>query len=377
MIHILVTVHPSVRFPGKNKRLAPYTIQWLLSECAYAEEEVRVYTVGARAELPLRLPRAWQHILTKHSSHQAAVEAAERIIAPQADDILMLVQLTQPLREHGLVERAAALLREKGHMACRTAAPMPSTAWRAVNGQGDATRKHEADLLADGQLYAWRPGHAAAIFAAESDCGVLEINHSWGLVDVNREGDIPPALDAMAGAMLYAPVEPPPLLLEGRRVLLIGSGKDLVGRGLGERIDAGEWDLVVRCNHFHGDPADVGTRTDIAVLRISKLEKSFMEEAPVAPKRMIVHTSGEVIPLELLVKAAEEVGHKEASCGVIAALWLRENGAKVTAVGIGHRPDGTWEKAKFYANGVRDTALFCDWDKEHAWWDRQQNVTLL
>lgn len=377
MIHVLVTVHPSVRLPGKNKRLAPYTIQWLLSECAYAEEEVRVYTVGARAELPLRLPCAWQHIATKVSSHQAAVEAAERIISPQAEDILMLVQLTQPLREHGLLERAAAMLREGGHNACRTAAPMPSTAWRAVNGQGDAASKQEEEMLIDGQLYAWRPGHAADIFAAEADCAVLENAHRWGLVDVNREGDIPPALDAMAGAMLYAPVEPQPLLLEGRRVLLIGSGKDLVGRGLGERIDAGEWDLVVRCNHFHGDPADVGTRTDIAVLRISKLEKSFMEEAPVAPKRMIVHTSGEVIPLELLVKAAEEVGHKEASCGVIAALWLRENCAKVTAVGIGHRPDGTWEKAKFYANGVRDTALFCDWDKEHAWWERQQNVTLL
>lgn len=85
----------------------------------------------------------------------------------------------------------------------------------------------------------------------------------------------------------------------------------------------------------------MGTRTDIAVLCISKPEKSFMEEAPVAPKRMIVHTSGEVIPPVLLVKAVEEVGHKEASCGVIAALWLLENGAKVTAVGIGHRPDGT------------------------------------
>lgn len=377
MIHVLVTVHPSIRFPGKNKRLAPYTIQWLLSECAYAEEEVRVYTVGARAELPLRLPSAWRHIATKVASHQAAVEAAEREIAPQEDDILMLVQPTQPLREHGLVERAAALLREDCHMACRTAAPMPSTGWREVNGQGDAARKHEENLLTDGQLYAWRPGHAADIFAPNADCGVLEIAHRWGLVDVNGAGDIPPALDAMAGAMLYTPVEPPPLMLEGRSVLLIGSGKDLVGRGLGERIDAGEWDLVVRCNHFHGDPADVGTRTDIAVLRISKLEKSFMEEAPVAPKRMIVHTSGEVIPLELLVKAADEVGHKEASCGVIAALWLRENGAKVTAIGIGHRPDGTWEKAKFYANGVRDTALFCDWDKEHAWWECQQNVTLL
>ena len=63
--------------------------------------------------------------------------------------------------------------------------------------------------------------------------------------------------------------------------------------------------------------------------------------------------------------------------GCLCVVWLRENGANVTAVGIGHRPDGTWDKAKFYANGVRDTALYCDWDKEHAWWEKQKNVTLL
>lgn len=377
MIHVLITVHPSIRFPGKNKQLAPYTIQWLLSECAYAEEEVCVYMVGARAELPLRLPSAWRHIPTQTPDHQTAVEIAERSIAPQEDDLMVLVQLTQPVREQGLLERAAAMLREGDYTACRTAARMPKAAWREVAEQRDAVAKHEDLLMEDGQLYAWKPGHAAAVFAPDASCALLETAHRWGLVDVNVAGDIPPALSAMAGALLYAPVAPPPLLLKGRSVLLIGSGKDLVGRQLGKRIDAGEWDLVVRCNHFHGDPADVGTRTDIAVLRIAKLEKSFMEEAPVAPKRMIVHTSGEVIPLELLVQAAAEVGHQEASCGVIAAVWLRENGANVTAVGIGHRPDGTWDKAKFYANGVRDTALYCDWDKEHAWWEKQKNVTLL
>lgn len=30
-----------------------------------------------------------------------------------------------------------------------------------------------------------------------------------------------------------------------------------------------------------------------------------------------------------------------------------------------------------YSNGTADTTAFCDWDKEHRWWERQQNVTLL
>lgn len=97
MIHVLITVHPSIRFPGKNRQLAPYTIQWLLSDCAYAEEAVRVYTVGTRAELPLRLPRAWRHIPTKTPDHQTAVETAERTIAPQEDD-LMVVGTAHPTR---------------------------------------------------------------------------------------------------------------------------------------------------------------------------------------------------------------------------------------------------------------------------------------
>lgn len=34
----------------------------------------------------------------------------------------------------------------------------------------------------------------------------------------------------------------------------------------------------------------------------------------------------------------------------------------------------TWNN---YSNGTLDTTTFCDWDKEHRWWEHQQNVTLL
>lgn len=53
----------------------------------------------------------------------------------------------------------------------------------------------------------------------------------------------------------------------------------MVGRRLGKRIDAHEWDVVVRCNHYYGAPEDVGTRTDHAVVRMAKLERAFFDEA--------------------------------------------------------------------------------------------------
>lgn len=49
-------------------------------------------------------------------------------------------------------------------------------------------------------------------------------------------------------------------------MLIIGSGCDLKGRKLKRFID--EYDgVVIRCNKLYGDPADIGTRTDIFFTR--------------------------------------------------------------------------------------------------------------
>lgn len=151
----------------------------------------------------------------------------------------------------------------------------------------------------------------------------------------------------------------------------------MVGRRLGKRIDAHEWDVVVRCNHYYGAPEDVGMRTDLAVVRMAKLERAFFDEAPRAPLRVVSTNDGNNFPLNMVLQAAAEVGHKEASCGVIAAKWLLSCGAHVTAIGIGHNPDGTWASAKSYPDGTKDSTTHCDWEKEHRWWEHQANVTLL
>ena len=377
MIHILITVKESTRFPGKNRKLASYTILWLLKEMAYISETVRVYTVGERSELPLRLPVGWQHISTNGKSHQEDVEYAERQISPAAGDVMVLAQVTQPLREHSLLERVVRCI-QSGNTSCVTATERPIDAWRSVNDDGSWKGKIASTrLVIDGQLYAWSPGCAAEIFLHDIHHKVILTHHRWGVVDVDTPEDIPPALSAMAAELLLTPMNQPPLMVKNRKVLLIGSGKDIVGRSLGKRIDAGEWDVVVRCNHYYGDPEDVGTRTDLAVVREVKHEKAFINEAPACPVRVLCTNDGVNFPKILLQQAAREVGHREASIGIIAALWLLNNGAKLSVMGIGHFSDGSWIDQKTYPDGTVDTAGFCDWAKENAWWMRQRDVELL
>ncbi len=377
MIHVLITVKESSRFPGKNRKLAPYTIAWLLSEMAYSEESVRVYTVGKRSELPLRLPVGWKHIPTACMSHREDVETAERQIQPAAGDVMVLLQVTQPLRRLGLLEQAVRCI-HAGNACCVTAAEMPVANWRVVNNNGSwGVPQKGNQLIADGQLYAWQPGRAAEIFHPQARHMIILTPHRWGMIDIDRPEDMPPGLSAMAAELLLTPMNQVPLELKNRRVLLIGSGKDLCGRGLGARIDAGEWDVVVRCNHYYGSPEDVGTRTDLAVVRETRFEKTFIDEAPVCPVRVLCTNNGVNFPRELLSIAAREVGHREASIGVIAARWLLNCGARLSVMGVGHFADGSWIAQKTYPDGTVDSAGFCDWNKENAWWQRQKGVELL
>ncbi|MBQ5664261.1 MAG: glycosyltransferase family 29 protein [Akkermansia sp.] len=377
MIHVLITVKESKRFPGKNRLLAPFSILWLVNEIAYMEEEVKVYTVGERTQLPLRLPVGWQHIRTEGESHQADIESAENLISPSPEDVMLLVQVTQPLREPGLIDKAVRAIRE-GADSCVSVTEQREDSWRTVQGAGHwGNKTGQKRHVVDGQIYAWKPGHVEKIFSPTASHALISSSQRWGYVDIDERSDIPPGLKAMAADLLLEPMKQPPLVIKNKKVLVIGSGKDIVGRGLGKRIDAGEWDVVVRCNHFYGDPVDVGTRTDLAVVREARFEKDFFNEAPKAPVRVLTTNDGTNFPKHLLQQAAQEVGHREASIGIIAARWLLNCGARLSVIGIGHFPDGTWISQKTYPDGTVDTAGFCDWNKENAWWMRQRGVELL
>lgn len=196
MIHALVTVKPSKRFPGKNGKLWNYTFIWLLAEAAALRELVRIYLVGDAGEIPDVPPcvRVLPHLT---GSHRGDIEAAEADIAPAAEDVLVLAQLTEPLRERGLLPRVVNAAREQGGSAITATTAAPGT-WREVTPNGawhGELRGNDSAPLHDGGLYAWLPGHAADIFNPAAPHGVVLRNTP--LVDIDEPSDLPPALPAM------------------------------------------------------------------------------------------------------------------------------------------------------------------------------------
>jgi hypothetical protein len=381
MIHVFITVKESKRFPGKNRLLAPYTITWLLNEAAYIDDEVAVYTVGKRSELPLVLPKKWKHIPTACEDHLADSEYAESLIQPAADDVCVQLLVTQPIREQYLLSRAIDCIKA-GNVCCITASAHVEDAWRKIAQNGTWAGKikrdyREAIFKINGQLYAWKPGNVSAIFDPYCPHKVLRTNSSWGIVDIDYKQDIPPALSSMWASVLLDSTMQQPLVIRNKKVLLIGSGKDLVGRKLGQRIDSGEWDIVVRLNHYYGAPEDVGTRTDLAILREARFESAFIDEAPVCPSRVLSTNDGFNFPESILDQAAMDTGQTNASIGIIAACWLLHHGANITVIGIGHYPDGTWIEHKTYPDGTKDTGNHYDWNKENAWWESRKDIITL
>lgn len=189
MIHVFITVKPSSRYPGKNARLAGYTVAWLAMELLHMEESVRVYTVGVRSELPNALPPGWRHVECRTGSHYGDLLVAENVASPAAGDVCMLVQLTQPLRRMGLLGDIAQATRLHGSAV--TACAGRQDDWRTMQANGTWNPcKGGRVLLHDGALYGWRAGNVASIFDASAPHGVV-VNYDGQPVDIDTPADVP------------------------------------------------------------------------------------------------------------------------------------------------------------------------------------------
>lgn len=174
------------------------------------------------------------------------------------------------------------------------------------------------------------------------------------------------------------------LKVDGVRALLVGSGADLAGRRLGCAVDrTRRWDVVARCNKFYGARVDVGSRCELAFIRW----RGWLGQCAAAPG---VHGRAEWWPYDVrcgirqvvvlnecqgvsegeLRAIAEEVGVEHPSCGVLAAAWLLNRGARVEAIGVGW--DGcSWAARKSYSGRVEvDGNVRYDWEAEHRWMER-------
>lgn len=201
MIYVLITTHPSTRFPGKNAILARYTLDWAAAASLYCHEEVRIVHVGP--ERPAWLPPKVQHLLIHRGSHADDVWAAEQLLEPAAEDVLVLAQLTQPLRHVELLQQAADLARAS-RKAVISAACQPWNNWRATAADGTWDRKGVAErLVHDGVLYAWQRGQSRDMFCHDVPHAILRTGCRWCLIDIDEPGDLPTSLPTLWANALH------------------------------------------------------------------------------------------------------------------------------------------------------------------------------
>lgn len=168
--------------------------------------------------------------------------------------------------------------------------------------------------------------------------------------------------------------------LTGKKVLLIGSGADLNGRAMQERISAQdcEWDAIARINRFFGEPADVGQRMDICF--VAKREWAnwyFYGTCKREPFLIVAFRDGCACDRGYREKTAQELNLGEVvSSGLCAVHWLLAHGAKVDIIGF-NAPGGVWSGHKVYADGRVDENKRFDWAAELAWIKAQDGVTFL
>jgi len=164
--------------------------------------------------------------------------------------------------------------------------------------------------------------------------------------------------------------------LSGRPVLLIGSGADLDGRKLGAAIDAGNYGAVARVNRPYGAAADAGSRADIVFVRRRLWLNWHFRRSALAPgARIIAFREGVGCPPGYESEVAARLGLPRCSTGLLAAQWLLDAGAKVSAIGFGCK-DGVFAESKRYAvTGAADANAAYDWATENAW--LKENVCLL
>lgn len=146
-----------------------------------------------------------------------------------------------------------------------------------------------------------------------------------------------------------------------KRAILIGSGSDLNGRGMGRDIDRGFHGIIARVNRLYGALPDVGARTDVLFtfhpLIWDRACKGRFGKA--LPYRRIVIPQ-KISGGRLYEDVKERFGLKKPTTGLLAAAYLISQGYHPEVVGFGFRagvlvnfhktyPDGRPEDERQYA----------------------------
>lgn len=198
-IHCLITVKRTERFPNKNRWLFKYSQTWLDKQNEILKKQdilLKIYTVGDRRELPDHIPSDYIHIECNTGSHIGDILFAENIIAPEKDDIMVLAQLTQPVRNINLMTKVINATKTNG-LSTVTACKTRNNRWRIIDSHGSwGIHTDFWELQHDGALYSWNPGCVADIFNREAPHNVV-INYVGPVIDIDDEEDIPFSLECL------------------------------------------------------------------------------------------------------------------------------------------------------------------------------------
>lgn len=179
---------------------------------------------------------------------------------------------------------------------------------------------------------------------------------------------------------------------KGKKIILIGSGIDIDGRKLGERIDNGEWDYVCRVNKHYGSTEDVGTRTDIIITR----KTAWLDNRDWFSEDEVKNAKVTVVLNEHIGYSAEEyedltskVWHHSVSAGAQAIdYFINREADRIDVIGFGWK-DGKRCKNKEYTQGSTGTTPTTgvvnnvdlnsqyNWEAEAEWEAAQPSVHLL
>lgn len=154
----------STRFPGKNGLLWHYTRDWLLRELEELPEgmEGRVFLATAKGleGVPDVLPAGWHRLVLPSEAQVNGHEWTIRAAMEDAGDcggIWVQLQLTQPVRRHGLLADAVAAV-DGGyipHGSCLSShVAWFDESWRA--GTLGTSKSSGCAQLYDGAIYAWQ-----------------------------------------------------------------------------------------------------------------------------------------------------------------------------------------------------------------------------
>lgn len=175
--------------------------------------------------------------------------------------------------------------------------------------------------------------------------------------------------------------------IQGKNILIVGSGVDLTGRRLASFVDG--WPgVVVRCNKVYGDPRDIGRRTDLYFTRWQSWVGNITPLQDGA-EYVVINDARGITPQELQI-IGQEIGVDHVSCGAVAVAWCLHRGARsVSVMGYGYSPHSRGFFPKAYAAKYEekrglpvtrynaDKNTHYDWAREAAWLIRCPRVRLL